>query len=176
MKKIIIGLVVILGIFSIVVLVQPDDFEISRSTTIKAPVEKVFPHVNKLANWHAWSPWVELDPNAEVTFAGPVEGKDASMTWKGNDQMGEGTLTIIETKTNELVRYRLDFVKPMIDTAMSKFEFKSEANDTLVVWTMYGKNDNFIKKAMWMVFCSKMLGKEFEKGLANMKTVIETNP
>lgn len=163
--------------FCIVAYVQPEDYSISRAIGIKASTAEVFPHINKLSNWHAWSPWVELDPHAKVTFAGPEEGVGSSMTWDGNDKMGKGTLTILETKTNELVKYRIDFVKPMIDSSMARFELKSDdSNEVTVVWTMYGKHPGFLSKAMWMVFCSRMIGKDFEKGLASMKAFIEASP
>ena len=175
-KLLVVVTVVVLAVsaFGIVAYMQPNDYSISRTININAPAAEIFPHVNKLPNWHAWSPWVDLDPNAKVTFAGPEEGVGSSMTWDGNDKMGKGSLTILESKPFELVRYRLDFIKPMMDSSMSKFEFKStEANETAVVWTMYGEHPNFLSKATWMVFCSQMIGKDFEKGLANLKAVVE---
>lgn len=176
-RIVITALALMVTAFCIVAYLQPTDYSISRAIGIKAPVAEVFPHINKLSNWHAWSPWVELDPNAKVTFAGPEEGTGASMTWDGNDKMGKGSMTILESKPNELVKYRLDFIKPMMDSSMSRFELKGDnSNETTVVWTMYGTHPNFLSKAMWMVFCSHMIGKQFDKGLANMKAFIEASP
>lgn len=178
----IIGIVItaialIVTAFCIVAYFQPEDYSVSRAIAIKAPAAEVFPHINKLSNWHAWSPWVELDPQAKVTFAGPKEGAGASMTWDGNDNMGKGSMTILESVPNELVKYRLDFVKPMLDSSMSKFELQADnPEETTVVWTMYGKHPNFFSKALWMVFCSHMMGGQFDKGLSNLKAVVEASP
>lgn len=161
-------------IFVIVVAMQPSDFRISRSATMAAPAAAIFPHVNELKKWEPWSPWMKLDPNAKSTFEGPAGGKGAVMTWAGNNEVGEGKMTILESKPNELVRFQLDFYKPMPGTSEAEFTFKPEGAGTVVTWTMTGKN-NFIGRAMCLIMnMDKMVGGQFEKGLASIKAVVET--
>jgi len=175
-KKLFIGLgafVALLVVFLIVVAMQPSDFRISRSLAMSALPAVVFPHVNELKKWQPWSPWMKLDPNAKSTFEGPEGGKGAAMTWAGNNEVGEGKMTIIESKPNELVRFRLEFYKPMAGTSEAEFTFKPEGNQTVVTWSMSGQN-NFIAKAMCMVMnMDRMVGGEFEKGFASIKAIVD---
>lgn len=173
LKKILAALVSIIVVFLIVVAFQPSDFRVTRSATIAAPPAAVFPHVNELRNWNAWSPWAKLDPNAKNTFEGPPSGKGAVFAWAGNNQVGEGRMTITESRANELVRFQLEFFKPMAGTSASEFTFKPQGNQTEVTWTMTGKN-NFIAKAMCLFMSiDKMVGGQFEQGLASMKSLAE---
>ena len=176
LKKILIGLLVIIIVFLVVVALQPADFRVTRSATIAAPPEVVFPHVNELKKWDAWSPWAKLDPNAKNTFEGPASGKGAAMSWAGNNQVGEGRMTITESRPNELVQFKLEFFKPMAGTSDADFIFKPQANQTEVTWTMTGKN-NFIAKAFCLFMSmDNMVGGQFEKGLADLKSAAEAAP
>lgn len=168
-----VGLAVAVIAFGIVVSLQPSGFSVTRSTTIAAPPEAVFPRVNDLRNWDAWSPWAKLDPNAKITFEGPAAGVGAAFAWSGNNKVGEGRMAITESCPNELVRLKLDFLKPMKATNAAEFTFKPEGSQTVVTWTMSGKN-NFIGKAFGLVVnCDKMVSGDFEKGLAQMKSIAE---
>src|SRR4026207_1583011 len=114
-KKLLIGLGVVAGLvalFAIVVAAQPSECRSPRTATISAPPEAVFAQVNDFHNWEAWSPWAKLDPNAKNSFDGPTSGAGAGFGWSGNDKVGEGHQTIIESRPNELIRIRLDFEKP----------------------------------------------------------------
>ena len=176
-KKLLIALAVVAVIivaFLIVVAIQPSTFRISRSATMAAPAAAIFPHVNELKKWQPWSPWMKLDPNAKSTFEGPAAGLGAAMTWAGNNEVGEGKMTIIESKSNELVRFRLEFYKPMAGTSEAEFTFKPAGNQTTVTWRMSGTN-NFIGRAMCMVMnMDKIVGGQFEQGLASIKAIVET--
>lgn len=176
-KKLLTALAVVAAlivVFVIVVAMQPSTFRISRSATMSAPAATVFPHVNELKKWQPWSPWMKLDPNAKSTFEGPEGGKGAVMTWAGNNEVGEGKMTIIESRPNELVRFRLEFYKPMAGTSEAEFTFKPGGNQTTVTWSMSGTN-NFIGRAMCMVMnMDKMVGGQFENGLASLKSLVET--
>src|SRR5262249_10520255 len=133
-----------------------------------------FPHVNNLREWKEWSPWAKMDPNAKETFEGPAAGKGAVMTWAGNRKVGEGSMTITESKTNNAVRFRLDFRKPMKPISTAEFTFTPEGRATKVTWSMSGHN-NLIGKAMGLVMnCDKMVGGQFEKGLASLKSIAES--
>ena len=166
-------LVAAVAVFAVVASMQPAEFRISRSTKITAPPEAVFAQVNDLHKWEAWSPWAKMDPNAKMTFEGPAAGKGAGYTWAGNSKVGEGKMTITDSKPSELVVFQLDFLKPMQGTNAAEFTFKPEGNQTLVTWTMTGTN-GFVGKAFGLIVnCDKMVGGEFEKGLAAMKTLVE---
>jgi len=173
LKIVLITLAVIVVVFVIVVALQPATFMVTRSITMAAPPAIVFEQVNDLRKWDAWSPWARLDPNAKNTFEGPPAGTGAVCAWSGNNQVGMGRMTITESRTNELVRFRLEFVKPMAGTSDAEFTFKTQGGQTAVTWTMTGKN-NFIAKAMCLFMSmDKMAGGQFEKGLANLKNIAE---
>jgi uncharacterized protein YndB with AHSA1/START domain len=172
-KKILIVLSVIIVAFLILVATRPMDFRVARTTAIAAPTPIVFAQVNELKKWEAWSPWAKLDPNAKSSYEGPPAGVGAVFGWSGNKNVGEGRMTITESKRNELVRFRLDFEKPMKGTSTAEFTFETEGNQTAVTWSMFGKK-NFMAKAMSLFMdCDKMVGGQFEQGLAAMKSVAE---
>ena len=174
LKKILIVIGVIVVVFVIIVALQPAEFHIARTATIAAPAEVVFAQVNELKKWDAWSPWIKIDPAMKQTYEGPASGKGALSRWAGNNQVGEGSMTITESRPNELIRFDLEFIKPMAGTSTSEFTFKPEGNRTTVTWSMSGRN-NFIAKAMCLFMnMDKMVGGEFEKGLAQMKSITET--
>ena len=152
---------------------QPADFKITRSGSISAPASAIFPHVNNLQKWEAWSPWAKLDPNAKNSFEGPSEGVGAKMSWAGNNKVGVGSMTIMESRPDEFVQFKLEFQKPMQATNIAEFIFKPEGDQTAVTWTMSGTN-NFMGKVMNLVMnCDKMVGGQFEKGLADLRAVVE---
>jgi len=160
-------------LFLIVVAIQPSDFRVSRSAKMAASPAAVFEQVNDYHNWDAWSPWAKLDPDAKVTFEGPSSGTGAKFSWSGNDKVGVGQQTIVESKPDELVRIKLEFEKPFKGTRTAEFTFKPEADQTLVTWSMFGKN-NFMGKAVSLFMdCDKMVGGDFEKGLASIKAIVE---
>ena len=119
---------------------------------------------------------MKLDPAAKSTFEGPAAGKGAAMSWAGNNQVGEGRLTITESRSGELVRLKLEFMKPFAATNTAAFTFKPEGDKTAVTWSMEGKN-NYLAKALHLVMnMDKMVGGDFEKGLADMKVAAEATP
>lgn len=174
LKKIVIALVVILAVFLVVVAMQPAEFRVARSTTIAAPPAAVFSQVNELKKWEAWNPWGRLDPAMKLTYSGPASGVGAAYAWSGNNQVGEGRMTITESRPNERVRFNLEFLKPMTGTSEAEFTFKPKDNQTEVTWTMTGKN-NFMAKAVCLFMnMDKMVGGSFETGLSTLKTIVET--
>jgi polyketide cyclase/dehydrase/lipid transport protein len=180
-KKILLWLAAIIAIlvvgFVVVVAMQPDDFRIARSATMAAPAEKVFAQVNDFHKWDAWSPWIKLDPGAKSTFEGPTAGEGAIFRWSGNDAIGEGSMTIIESRPSEQIRLRLEFTRPMQDVADTTFTFEPAGDQTKVTWIMSGKNEDFVSKAVCLVMnMEKMVGSKFEEGLASMKATVEKSP
>jgi uncharacterized protein YndB with AHSA1/START domain len=136
LKKIIIALVILVAAFAGVVAMQPSEFSVERTATIAAPPADVFQHVDDLHKWDAWSPWAKLDPNAKVGFEGPPAGKGSVFTWSGNDTIGEGRMTVVESRPAELVKLDVDFVKPFEGSSTSQFTFKPDGNQTAVTWSM----------------------------------------
>lgn len=173
LKKILIGLIVVIGIFAAVVATRPDTFKVERAATINAPAEVVFAYVNDFHKWDEWSPWSKIDPNMKKTIEGAPAGVGATYYWNGNDDVGEGRQTITESKPNEMVGIKLEFLKPFASTSQVVFALKPEADKTTVTWTMNGNND-FMGKAFSMFMdMDAMIGKDFDKGLAQMKTIAE---
>lgn len=165
--------VALVGVFVLVVAMQPSEYRVERSLTMSAPPEAIFPEVNNLRQWQHWSPWAKLDPNAKNTFDGPSSGEGAVFKWSGNDEVGEGTMTIVESRENEFVSMRLDFVRPFEDTGMSEFTFKPEGDKTTVVWAMHGRQPFMGKLMCLFMDMDAMLGTEFEKGLASLRKIAE---
>jgi uncharacterized protein YndB with AHSA1/START domain len=173
--RIVIVLVVVLGALAGFIAAQPDEFRVSRSTTIAAPPQAVFDEVHDFHRWEAWSPWARLDPNARNTFEGPPSGTGAVFQWSGNSKVGEGAMTIVDSTPPNRILIRLDFKKPMEDTSDVEFAFQPDGAGTKVTWTMSGRHQNFIGKAMCFVMnLDKMIGTDFEKGLAAIKNVVES--
>ncbi len=167
------ALVVVVGVFMIIVSMQPSDFTVTRSATIAAPASAVFPLVNDLHQWSQWSPWEKVDPAMKRSYEGPGSGVSASYSWAGNKEVGEGRMTITESKPNETIRMRLEFFKPMEGTNDVVFSFKPVGAETGVTWAMSGRK-NFISKAVCMFMnMDQMVGGMFEKGLADMKAAAE---
>ena len=127
LKKIFVGIVVIVVAFAVIVALQPSEFRVARSTTISAPPAAVFAQVNDFHNWEAWSPWAKLDPAAKATFEGPRAGKGAIFRWAGNEEVGEGSMMITESRPSDLIRIKLDFLKPFEATNTAEFTFNLRA-------------------------------------------------
>jgi hypothetical protein len=176
LKKIIVALGVILVVLAIIVAMQPAQYHYSRSATMSAPPATVFAQVNDFHNWEAWSPWAKIDPNAKNSFEGPVSGIGAIFRWAGNMEVGEGSMTITDSRPDQFIRIRLDFLKPLPGTSTAEFTFVPDGNQTRVTWSMYGEN-NFLAKAISLVMnCEEMIGGYYEKGLAQMKSLVEAKP
>ena len=176
LKKILIALAAIVVVFVVVVAMQPSEFRVARTATISAPAPDVIAQVNDFHNWEAWSPWAKLDPAAKNSFEGPSAGTGAIFRWAGNKEVGEGSMTITESRPSDLIRIKLEFLKPFSATNAAEFAFKPEGNQTAVTWSMAGKN-NFISKAICLFMnMDKMVGGKFEEGLAQMKSVVEVSP
>ena len=136
----------------------------------------LFRSVDDLHKWEAWNPWQRKDPAMKLTLAGPPAGPGASYSWAGNNEVGEGRLTITDSRPGDLVRIKLEFMKPFAATNTAEFTFKPEGDKTAVTWSMEGRNNFFAKAINLCLNMDKMVGGEFEKGLADMKKVAEAAP
>ena len=170
---ILIGLAVVVAVFVIIVVTRPDDFRVTRSATIAASPAVVFEQVNDFHKWDDWSPWAKLDPTCKNTFDGAPAGKGAKFAWDGNNKVGAGRMTITDSQPPELIRINLEFLRPFKAINTTEFSFKPNGSGTEVTWNMFGKS-NFMSKAFGLfVNCDKMIGKDFEKGLASLKSLAE---
>jgi hypothetical protein len=176
-KKVLLTIVVLIVVgvaaLAVVIALRPADVHIERSTTIAASAPVVFAEVNDFHKWDAWSPWAKIDPDCKYTYEGEPAGKGAIFLWSGNDKVGEGKMTITESRPDDLIRIKLDFIRPMEASRDVEFAFKAHDEKTNVTWTMTGKN-NYVAKAVDLFMnVEKMVGGDFEKGLAQMKAVAE---
>lgn len=163
-------------VLAAIVAMQPAEFRIARTATIAAPAPAVFAQVNDFRNWDAWSPWAKLDPAMKKAYTGAPAGTGAIYTWNGNNEVGEGRTTITESRPNDLVRIKLEFVRPFAATNDVEFTFKPEGERTAVTWSMTGRN-NFMAKAVGLVMnMDRMVGGQFDQGLAQLKSVAEAAP
>lgn len=171
-KKILIAIVVLVVVLSIVIAMQPSEFRIERTATIAASPSAVFAQVNDFHNWGAWSPWEKLDPAMKKTYEGAPAGAGAVSTWSGNNEVGEGRATITEGRPNELVRIKLEYLRPFKATNTADFTFKPDGDRTAVTWSLYGSN-NFMAKAFGLVMdMDELVGSQFEKGLASLSSAV----
>jgi polyketide cyclase/dehydrase/lipid transport protein len=174
--KILIAAAVIIVALVVMVALQPGDFRVARSIAVSAPPPPVFAQVNDFHKWEAWNPWGKIDPAMKQTYAGASAGPGAIYNWAGNNEVGEGRMTITESRPSELVRIKLEFFKPLAATNTAEFTFTPEGNQTRVTWTMFGEK-NFMAKAIHLFMnMDKMIGGQFEKGLAEMKAIVEGAP
>jgi hypothetical protein len=170
------ALAAIVVVFVLVVAMQPSEFRVARSAIISAPAPAVFAEVNDFHKWEAWNPWGKIDPAMRQTYEGEPAGTGAVYTWTGNKEVGEGRMMLTVSRPNELIRIKLEFFKPFAATNTAEFTFRPEGNQTVVTWSMAGEN-NFIAKAIHLFMnMDRMVGGQFEKGLAQMKSVVEAAP
>jgi Polyketide cyclase / dehydrase and lipid transport len=173
--KILAVVALVIFILVIVIALQPGEFRIARSTKISAPPPVVFAQVNDFRKWQTWNPWGKIDPAMKVSYEGAPAGVGAVYSYSGNNEVGEGRMTIIESRPHELIRVKLEFLKPFAATNTAEFTFKPEANETITTWSMFGEK-NFMAKAIHLfISMEKMIGGQFEKGLADMKAAAEAD-
>jgi hypothetical protein len=172
LKKILIGLAAFIAVFLIIVVTRPAKFRVERSATIAAPAMALFDQVNDHRKFAVWNPWLKLDPEVKNTYSGPESGVGAACSWDGNKDIGAGSATIIESRPGELVRQRMDWKRPMEGVATVEFTFKPEGDKTVVTWAMYGENGFMGKLVSLFMDCDKMIGPQFEEGLASLGSVV----
>ncbi|MDR0184632.1 SRPBCC family protein [Lysobacter arvi] len=172
----IIGLIVLVAVVAVLVFAatRPDTFRVERSIVVNAPPQRVFEQVNDFNRWRAWSPFETLDPAMKREIAGTPHGKGAVYTWDGNSKAGAGRMEIVESVPASAVRIRLDFTRPMEAHNMAEFLIVPEGpGASRVTWAMHGPQP-YIGKLMSLVFSiDRMVGPDFERGLANLKSLAE---
>lgn len=168
LTQIAIALVIAAGGLAAFVATRPAEFRIARSRTLAAPPSVVHAYVNDFRKWSEWSPFERLDPAMKKEFSGPPAGPGAVYAWSGNAKAGQGRMTILDSRPAQSVTIRLEFFKPWTATNTAQFDFVPDGPGTTVTWAMTGRN-NFMAKAFSLAFdMDKMLGADFERGLANL--------
>lgn len=171
----IIAIVVVVAIAAVLGLAatKPDTFRVQRAASIKAPPDKVFALINDFHQWGQWSPWEKLDQDLKRTFSGPASGKGAVYEWTGNSKVGAGRMEITEPTPSSKILVKLDFIKPFEGHNIAEFTLEPQGDTTRLTWAMYGPTP-FVSKVM-QVFVSmdSLIGKDFEAGLANLKSAAE---
>lgn len=168
---------IIIAVLIVAVLIyaatRPDSFRIERSLNIKAPPEKLFPHINDFHQWQAWSPWEKIDPAAKATYSGTDNGVGAVYEWNGNNEVGQGRMEIIESAPPAKVVLKIDFIKPFEGHNTVEFKLVPQGDTTTVTQAMYGSSP-YLSKLMCLFFSmDKMVGSRYEEGLANLKALAE---
>ncbi len=168
LKKIALALVVALAVLAGIVATRPGDYRVERSATVAAPPEVVFGLVGDFRSWVAWSPWEALDPAMKKTFGGQAGEIGSTYAWQGNDQVGAGQMTVIDKKSSSQIDIKLEFIKPWPSVNQTTFRFAPAGDKTTVTWIMAGHN-GFVEKAMTLFMdMDKMIGADFDKGLAKL--------
>ena len=175
LKIILIAIPAIIVVFLTIVAMQPSSYRVMRSLAIAASPDALFPHMNDLKKWAEWKPYRKEDPSMKVTYGGPASGVGANYAWAGNREVGEGRLTVSESRPNELVRYKMEFFRPMSGESEVEFTFKPKGNQTEVTLLVTGEK-NFMAKAFCLfVSMDKMIGGKFEKALVDLKVTVESS-
>lgn len=167
-KKIVVALVVIVAAFAAFVATRPADYRVVRSRTVAAPPDVVHSYVSDFHKWPEWSPWEKLDPAMKRDFAGAPSGTGAQYHWSGNSDVGEGQMTITDSRSPQSVTIRLEFLKPFAATSTTQFDFAPSGAGTNVTWAMNGHNNFMAKAFSAFMDMDKMIGADFEKGLAGL--------
>ena len=173
LKKILVAILATITVLAVIVAMQPSEFRIARSTTISAPPAALFARVNDLHAFQQWNPYAKKDPTMMQSWEGPPAGPGAVYRWSGNAEIGEGSMKILESRPNELVRIELAFVRPFEATNAVDFTFVPNGDQTTVTWSMSGTNGFMAKAVGLFMDMDAMVGGDFEKGLADMKALAE---
>ena len=171
--KILIVVALVVAVILIVAAFQPSTYRVVRTATFAAPPASVFAHTNDLHSYQTWNPFGKSDLAAAYAYEGPPTGVGSTLKWSGKGQTGEGTMTSVESRPNELVRYRLVFIRPMAGTGEMAFTLQAQGNQTLVTWSMEGDKVYLAKLMGLFMSMDKMMGGAFERGLAELKTIVE---
>jgi len=173
LKKILLGVVIlIVGVLGYAT-TQPDSFTVERRITIGASAEQIYPHIADFRRWQAWSPWARLDTAMALTISDPSSGAGATYEWKGNSDVGTGKMEIVESTPSSGVTIKLDFQEPIESHNTTVFTLTPNGTGTDVTWTMSGPSNYLSKLMSTVVSMDKMVGGDFERGLQQLKAVAE---
>ena len=152
---------------------RPDSFRVERSMAMNAPPEKIFPHIDGLKRWTAWSPYEGRDPAMKRAYSGADSGKGAVYEWDGNNTVGKGRMEVVDSTPPHRVVIKLDFLKPFEGHNMAELTVEPKGGQTIVTWAMYGPSTFMTKLIGTFMDMDDMIGRDFAAGLAKLKTVVE---
>ena len=172
----IIAVVLAIAIAAVLVLAttKPDKFRVQRGAIMKTPPERVFSLINDFHQWGTWSPWENKDPAMKRSFSGAESGRGAVYAWEGNNNVGSGRMEILDASTPSKIVIKLDFFKPFEGHNTAEFTMLPQGDATSVNWVMHGPAPFMSKVMQVFMNIDKMIGKDFEAGLANLKRLTET--
>jgi uncharacterized protein YndB with AHSA1/START domain len=170
----IIGVVIVVAIAGILLYAatKPDSFRVQRTVLINAPSDKVFPLINDMKAWTAWSPYEKKDPAMKRTYGAVTAGKGATYAWDGDKNVGQGSMEIVESSPRKIV-LKLDFLKPFEAHNLGEFVLEPKGDSTSVTWAIYGPSPYMSKVVGTFMNIDDMIGRDFEKGLADLKAAAE---
>jgi carbon monoxide dehydrogenase subunit G len=172
-KIIVIVVLVLIAAVLVFAATQPDTFRVQRSVSIQAPPERIFPFIDDFHRWTAWSPYEKMDPGMKRTFSGTASGLGATYAWEGTGKVGAGRMKIAESSPPSKVTIDLHFIKPFEGDTTAMFTLEPKGGSTNVTWAMDGRNTYIMKVVHVFIDPEKMVGKDFEQGLANLKVAAE---
>lgn len=172
LTTIIIIAVLIIGFLAMAAM-RPSQFSLSRNLDMKASPAKIFAQLNDFKKWGAWSPWEKMDPNLQRNFSGAASGKGAKYAWVGNKKVGEGNMEIINSVASSNILLNLNFLKPFKASNVTEFKITPNGAHTNLNWEMRGPLNLMMKVMHMFMDMDKMVGKDFEAGLANLKAIVE---
>ena len=167
------ALAIAIAIVLILAAAQPATFSVRRATTVEAPAEKIFPLINDFHQWESWSPYENKDPAMKRTYSGAASGRGAVYAWEGNKNVGSGRMEILETSVPSKVVIKLDFITPFEGHNTAEFTMLPQADATNLTWAMHGPTPFMMKMMHVFINMDRMIGKDFEAGLANLKLLTE---
>lgn len=173
LKKIGLGLLVVVAVLLIVIATRPPGFHVERSIQVSAPGSVVYGQFASLKAFTAWMPWSDLDPTMKQEFSAADTGVGASYSWVGNKEVGRGSMTVTAAEPDSKVTYRLEFKEPMENTNMTTLALAPEGDGVKVTWSMDGDYDFVAKAFSLFMDMDKMIGPDFEKGLGRLKARAE---
>lgn len=167
-------LIGIIGL-AIYIAVQPNEFDFSRSKVIKAPTAVVFNKVNDFKNWPDFSPWIEKEPNAALTYGEKTSGVDGNYAWNG-EILGEGNMKTVAVEDNKSISQRIEFIKPFESQSDINWTFEDADGGTKVTWNMKGKQDFMTK--MYTTFAGSIeenTAPDFDRGLFKLDSIVKAD-
>lgn len=174
LKKGLLIFAAVLALLAGVISTRPSSYRVTRSATIKAPPEKIFPLIGDYHKWADWSPWSSRDPNMKVTYDGRAGDVGTNYTWAGNDMVGAGKMVTLAIRSPEYMKIKLEFIKPFESQSISEFTLKPAGGETIVTWDMAGNANFFVKAFTLLSSFDSMIGPDFELGLKQMKELAES--
>ena len=167
-----VALVLFVAVALAIAATRPKVFRIERRASMRASPDQIVTELVDFHRWQAWSPWEKLDPKIQRTFSGTPIGVGSAYAWQGTGKVGAGRMEIRSVDPLK-VTIQLDFLKPFKAHNVAEFTLAPQGDSTELAWVMHGPQP-LIGRVMGLFFnMDKLIGKDFEAGLANLKAQVE---